>query len=410
MPVLETTLFVLTLILSALFSGSETAYVAANRLKIRLAFRENDASFATTTLLKSDQRFLTTTLVGNNIVMVACSSLAVAVFSTFINDALLVLFTTLFLLMFGEIFPKSITSQMPNRSLRFTIHMLTMFYILFYPLILLAEQISRLLVLLINRESESTKIFSKYDLMVLVREYSSRTTNQLQYERILSRALKFRNKKLWDVMIPRTDINGIEKGETIESIKSIFQQTGYSRLPLYDGDFDHILGFLYMLDFYRAEPGQLPALREPLNLPESTNVVDALKKMQHARVSIAVTVDEHGGTAGLVTVEDIVEKLVGAIHDEFDFKKKHVTSSGESTLIVDGKTSVDELRERYQFDIPEGDYVTIAGMITDALGRIPKIGEAVDFQSFKVRILDASDTKIVKVWMTKKPPKIEDNT
>lgn len=403
---LETTLFVLTLVLSALFSGSETAYVAANRMKIRIAFRENDGSSATATLLKSDQRFLATTLVGNNIVMVACSSLAVVVFSTFINEALLVLFTTMILLLFGEIFPKSITSQIPNRSLRFTIHTLTIFYILFYPLILLAEQLSHFFVWIFNREPESSKIFSKYNLMVLVREYSSRTNTQHYYQRILSRALRFRDKKLWDVMIPRTDIKGVQQGESLESIKTIFEESGFSRLPVYNGDLDDIRGFLYVLDFYRADFGTMPPLRPPYFLPESNKVIDALKKMQEARVSMAVTVDEHGGTAGLVTIEDMVEKLVGAINDEFDLKKKHVKSSGESTLIVDGKTSVDELRERYHFDIPEGDYVTIAGLIIDVLGSIPGAGESIDFDSFKARVLDASETKIIKVWLTKKPKPI----
>jgi CBS domain containing-hemolysin-like protein len=327
----------------------------------------------------------------------------VIVFSAFINEALVILFTTMFLLIFGEIFPKSITSQMPNRSLRLTINVLSFFYVLFYPLIWLAEHLSRLFVWIFNRETESSKIFSKYDLMVLVREYSSQSNKEQYYQKILSRAIKFRDKRLWDVMIPRTEIQGVEVGDSIESIHQFFEKTGLSRLPVYKGDLDHIIGFYYVLDFYHTKSGALPQVREPYFLPESMRVMDALKNMQQENVSVAVTVDEHGGTAGLVSIEDMVEKLVGAINDEFDFKKKQIKASGESTLIVDGKTSVDDLRDRHHFDIPDGDYVTIAGLITDALGRIPKSGESLDFASFKLRVLDATDTKITKVWMTKKP-------
>ncbi len=409
MPVFETTLFVVTLFLSALFSGSETAYIAANRLKIRLAFHEHDKSFASATLLKSDQRFLATTLVGNNIVMVACSSLAVIVFTLFINEALVVLFTTIFLLIFGEILPKSITSQMPNRSLRLTIHILSFFYLLFYPLIWLAEHLSRLFIWFFNRETESSKIFSKYDLLVLVREYSSQSHNEQHYQSILSRALKFRDKRLWDVMIPRTEIQAVQLNDPIDSIKLLFEKSGLSRLPVYDGDLDNIVGFYYWLDFFRVEIGTLPQERQPCFLPESTRVMDALQSMQQDKISVAVAVDEHGGTAGLVSIEDMVEKLVGAINDEFDLNKKQIKASGESTLIVDGKTSIDDLRDRHHFDIPDGDYVTIAGLITDALGRIPKSGESIDFDSFKARVLDATDTKVTTVWMTQKPNMINEN-
>ena len=403
MPIVETTLFVITLLLSAFFSGSETAYVTANRLKIRLYYREQDGASPTATLLHSDQRFLSTTLVGNNIVMVACSSLAVVVFSVFLSEAVLVLFTTMFLLLFGEILPKSIASQMPNKLLRLAVHLLTFFYFLFYPLIWLAETLSRFLVRKFNRDAEATRIFSKYDLLVLVREYASREDFATQNQRILSRAVKFRDKRLWDVMIPRTEILGVEKDEPVHAVKAAFATSGFSRLPVFDGDPDNILGVLYVLDFFSFDFEKLPPLRPPLFLPETTKVIDALKVLQSERISMAITVDEHGGTAGLVTIEDIVEKLVGSILDEFDLRKKHIKTSGDATLVMDGKTSVEDLRERYEVDIPEGDYITVAGLITDTLGRIPKPGESIDFESFKIKVLDASETKILKVWMTKKP-------
>ena len=401
MPLFESILFVLTLLLSAFFSGSETAYVSANRLKIKLSYRDDEKAGSTKKILRSDQRFLSTTLVGNNVVMVACSSLAVIVFSAFVSNAVLVFFTTIFLLLFGEILPKSIATQMPNRALRFSIHVLTIFYYLFYPLIWLAEGLSSLLARLFRRETNKA-LFSKRELLVLLREYSSRSSFAVQNHKLVARALKFRDKRLWDVMIPRTEICGVEKDESLPEVKKMFKKSGYSRLPVYDGDLDNILGFLYALDFFANDFTRRPKMRPTKILPESTRVFEALQTLQKARTSIAVTVDEHGGTAGLVTIEDMVEKLVGAITDEFDYSKKYVKSSGDSALIVDGKTTVDELRERFDIAIPEGDYVTIAGLITDALGRIPNSGEAVDFDTFKLKVLDARENRIVKVWMMKK--------
>ncbi|MBN1560519.1 HlyC/CorC family transporter [candidate division KSB1 bacterium] len=401
MPSVESVLFVLTLLLSAFFSGSETAYISANRLKIKLSYRDEERTGSQVKLLANDQRFLSTTLVGNNIVMVACSSLAIVVFSSFMNDMLLVISTSLVLMLFGEIFPKSIAVQIPNRLLRFSIKLLTLFYFLFYPLIWLAERLSTLLARAIGRQTHTT-LFSKEELLLLVREYSSRSDFTAQNHKLLARALKFRDRRLWDVMVPRTDIFGVEKDESLEAIREMFSKSGYSRMPVYDGDLDNVLGFLYAKDFFKLLHVR-PALRPAMILPESTRVVEALRTLQQAHKSIAITVDEHGGTAGLVTIEDMVEKLVGAIMDEFDYHQKYVKASGNSTFIVDGKTSVDDLRERFEIKIPEGDYVTIGGLILDTLGRIPQAGDLVDFPTFKLKVLEASETKIIKVWITKKP-------
>lgn len=398
----ELILFILFLLLSAFFSGSETAYIAANRLKIRLLYHDGERPSSTASLLRSDQRFLSTTLVGNNIVNVACSSLAIVVFSALVSDALVVVVTTAFLLLVGEIFPKSIASQIPNRLLRLSVHILPVFYVFFYPLIWLAEHLSRFFIRILGLKSESSRIFSRFDLLVLMREYSSRKDIEIN-QALLSRALKFRDKRLWDVMVPRTDILGVEKDDPIEQIKKVFKESGYSRLPVYQGDLDNVLGFFYARDFFAREATTFPEIRKPLIFSESTKLLEALNTLRRQKTSIAITVDEHGGTAGLVTIEDVIEKLVGAIYDEFDFQKKRIKTAGEFTLIVDGKTSVDELRERYDFNIPEGDYVTIAGFIMDKLGAIPESGQALDLDTFKLKVLDANERKIVKVWLTKKP-------
>ncbi len=402
---LYTLLFVLTLVLSAFFSCSETAYVAANRLKLRILYYDSEKGLSSQFLLQSDQRFLTTILVGNNIMMVACSSLSVLVFSTFVSRTVLVFFTTAFLLFFGEILPKSIATQIPNRLSRFSLNLLNLFYLVFFPLTRLTEALSQLVVRVLKGERSESKLFSKSDLPVLVREYSATSAFDGDDYLLLARALRFRDKRLWDVMIPRTDVVGVEFGLPLEKVIEVFKSSGFSRLPVYQENLDHVKGFYYILDFFDMPKDMATLLRPCLALPESMRVMEALQKFQKEKASIAITFDEHGGTAGLVTVEDIIERLVGAIEDEFDKGRFRVRKTSDATLIADGRTTVDELSEKLNIELPEGDYVTIAGLIEDRLGRIPQPGESIDLPTCKIKVLEATKTKISKVWVAKKTKK-----
>jgi putative hemolysin len=396
---MEAYLFILTLMLSALFSGAETAYVASNRLKLRVFYYESGGLGSQNLLLKNDQRFLTTTLVGNNIVVTACSSLAVMLFSPYLSNTLLVGATTVFLLIFGEIIPKSIAAQLPNRLSRFTPKLLSLFYILFYPLIWLVERVTRFFMRLLHRP-ESFQLFSKIDLPILVREYASTNILTEHDQMLLSRALRIRDRRLWDIMVPRTDIVGIDVDGIPDQIQKVFRDSGFSRLPVFRDHLDQIEGFLYVRDFFAHTGNSLPTLRPALFLPESMRVIEALQTLQQGKKSIAVTVDEHGGTAGLVTLEDIVEKLVGSINDEFDIPKSRVQFSGLRTFTVDGRTSIDELREMQKIHLPEGDYVTVAGLLMDKLEHVPIAGEKIEIDGYSIEVLEAASTKVVKVSIT----------
>ena len=398
-----TILFILTLILSAFFSSSETAFVAANRLKLRILYYDADSGQSTRNLLQSDQRFLTATLVGNNIMVVACSSLAVVVFSTFVSSTALVFVTTGFLLLVGEILPKSIATQMPNRLLRLFLGLLNIFYIIFYPIILLTEALSRIIVRIFQSSREQSKLFSKFELPVLVRQYASTTIFDGEDQLLLSRSLRFREKRIWDIMIPRTDVVGVEFDATTQNVVKTFMSSGFSRLPVYENNMDQVKGVYYVLDFIDDPRNINDLIRPALFLPESMNAMEALRKFQNEKVSIAIAVDEHGGTAGLLTLENIIEKLVGAIDDEFDTSRFLIRKTGKSALIADGRITIDELRENLDIILPEGEYVTIAGLIEEKLGRVARAGESVDLPDYKLKVLEATHTKIIKVWIIKKP-------
>ena len=208
-------------------------------------------------------------------------------------------------------------------------------------------------------------------------------------------------------MIPRTDVVGVDISSQLEQVTKKFKSSGFSRMPVYQENLDSIKGFYYILDFFNDFNHLKEILRPALVLPESMNTMEALRTFQKEKVSIAIAVDEHGGTAGLVTMEDIVEMLVGAIDDEFDKNRFHIRRVGDAAIVADARATIDELRDKLDISLPDGEYVTIAGLVQEKLGRIAKAGDIVDLPNSKIKVLEATETKINKVWIVKKPDKLK---
>jgi len=396
---MEWLLFFILFLLGAFFSSSETAYVASNRLKLRLKAHEKKKDDKLFQFLTDAPRFLTTTLVGNNVVIVACSSVAVVLLSPYLSETLLVLTTTIFLLLFSEILPKSVAQQIPNRILKFIGRGINLFYYLLLPLIKLARLMSQVLVRLFGGvDLDVETFFTKSDLPILLREYSSSDTLSKEDRELVKRAVVIGDKRLHDIMVHRTEIIGVEMRTSIDEIISLFRKTGYSRFPVYKDSLDDVRGFIYVLDILNTKGSEPKSLIRPaVFFPETMRAINALHKLRKKHISIALAVDEHGGTAGLVTIEDIVEELFGEIADEYDQKAKITKRVQKSIILTSGREEIDELVERYGLNIPKGDYVTLAGFIEAQLGRIPKAGEKIRLPDFEVTILEASLTKILKV-------------
>ena len=405
-------LLVLTLLLCAFFTASETAYVSSNRLKIYLQSRR-DPKNKMLRLLTDAQKVLIITLVGTNVVMVACSSLAVLIFSPHLEESVLVFLTTAVLLIFGEILPKSIARQMPNRMSRAISRPLNLSYFLLYPLIKIAEIVSQNLVEMFGGGSgDLIAFFKKQDLEILLREYSSAESVSERDRILVNRALRITDKRVNDVMIPRMDIVGLDVGIDIQEVKKAFISTGFSRLPIYDDDIDHIVGFIYALEMFSGNVSLKDMMRPAYYVPETTKAIDALQQLQGAEISIAIAIDEHGGTAGLVTLEDIVEELFGDITDEYDSDSSYFRRLNKRTFLVSGRAEIDDLHERLQLFLPRGEYVTIAGLIESRLGRIPQPGDQVKLEGCRLIVTKADRTKIIEVKIIRKkiPPDSPDQS
>lgn len=403
---METLAIIITLVLSGFFSASETAYVSSNRLRFQLQKQSKSGFNPNLYMLSNAQRFLTTTLVGNNVVMVACSTLAVVLFAPYISETLLIVFTTLLLLIMGEIIPKSVAQQMPNRYIRLAAPLMFMFYIIFYPLNKIAEWMSQLALSLFKGKQHSVNtFFRKQDLLILVREYFSSQTLSLSDRQLITRAMKIGEIRVSDIMIPRTDISGIEVHTSVNQIYDMFIKTGYSRFPVYNNNLDNILGFLYYNDLLGKVSNIHRIIRPALFIPETAKGIQAMKALKTKGRSIAIVIDEHGGTAGLITMEDIVEQMFGSIYDEFDTRLSRIKLPDDSTIIASGRTEVEDLIERHNLPIPRGDYVTLSGYIQNILGYIPKPGEKIKLPFATILILQANSTKIVEVKIIKILPK-----
>ena len=399
---MEAFIFVLTLLLSGYFSGSETAYVASNRLRYQARKQENKGIDHTLFLLADSQRFLTTTLVGNNIVMVACSSIAVVLFSPYISESLMVLVTSVSLLIFGEILPKLVAQQMPNRLTRISAPLMVVFYILFYPLNKIAGWMSQAAVnLLRGSHSEVNNFMKKQDLLILVRDYISSQTLSTHDRKLISRAIKIGDIRVSDIMVPRTDIAGIEDDTPVQEVYDLFIKTGYSRFPVYHQDMDNILGFLYYHDLLQPVTEIKSLVHDALVIPETAKAIHAMNMLKREGKSIALIIDEHGGTAGIITLENVVEQVFGSIYDEFDTHSSRIRAFNESTIVASGRTEVEDLIEQHKLPIPRGDYVTISGYLQDVLGYIPKTGDKVRLPFAVITILKADDTKITDVKIEK---------
>jgi len=380
----------------------------ANRIKHLIRVRgEEDSAFGSYLLL-DPQRFLTTTLVGNNIVMVACSSLSVLIFRDFVPNSILVFVTTAFLLIFGEIIPKSFAQQVPNRLVRIIPALLQFFYYLFYPFVYLAELLSKIILSFSGEQKNVvTHFFSKRDLPILIREYSSPKTIGLDEKKLITKAIIIGEKRLNDIMVPRTEIVSVSKDTSLKELRKAFISSGFSRLPVYEDTIDNIIGFYYAFDILMQSGPTKKPMRPAFFLPETLKAILALKTLRKKHKSIAIVIDEHGGTAGLVTIEDIVEELFGKISDEFDRERVLSRKTSKHVVIADGRAEIEELREKYGISFPAGDYVTVAGLIEHETGRIPEPGEVIEIDGYKCEIRKADERRIleVKIQIKKKKKK-----
>lgn len=410
---------ILSLIFSALFSGLEIAFVSSNKLKIELDKNRGLLSAKILSeFVKHPSRLLGALLLGNNVALVIYgmamalilepSIISILPYQYTSESVVLIIQTiiaTIIILIAAEFIPKALFRINPNMILNIFAVPVKIYYFIFYPFIHFNVWISEFVLNSILRQKLKSHdyTFSPTDLDNYLREFSTdnREEGEVKQEiQMLQNAIDFRNIKLRECMVPRTDISAIEQNDSIENLKSNFIESGHSKILIYKKSLDNIIGFVHSSDMF-INPANIKAIMHSLPIvPEAMLANNVLKMFIKEHKSIALVVDEFGGTSGIVTMEDIIEEIFGEIEDEYDvdeFKEKQINAS---EFLFSGRLEIDFLNEKYNLNLPESDdYETLGGLIINIHESIPEKNEVIIQEPFKFIITDASDARIDQVHL-----------
>ena len=410
----------ITMIFSAFFSGMEIAFVSSNRLLAEMDREKNGlAQKAIALFYQHPNNFVSTMLVGNNIALVIYGILFAKIFDATLfyplSDGLRVtadtLLSTLVVLFTGEFIPKTIFKNNPNTMLTFFAVPAYVCYVVLYPIArfatLLSKGLLRIIGIRMNKNVEERE-FTKVDLDYLVQTSIDNADNQDdigEEVKIFQNALDFSETKVRDCMVPRTEIDAVEDTATLETLKQVLIESGHSKIIVYHEDIDHVVGYIHSSDMFRipadASPDALLSALKPdlvrsiSFVPETMLASKLMKMLMQQKRSLAVVVDEFGGTSGLVSLEDVMEEITGEIEDEHDNHKYVAKQIGDREYIISARLEIEKVNELFGLSLPESDdYMTLGGLILHEYQSFPKLNEIIQIGNFEFKIIKNTATKI----------------
>lgn len=402
-------IILISIILSAFFSGMEIAFVSANKLHIELEKkREGFIPVILGKLTQKSSKFITTMLIGNNISLVIFSYFTGKVFLEAFHIENLLLQTgisTLIILITAEFLPKAIFRVYANQVLKILAVPAYFFYLILYVFSFIINGISDFFLRVFFKASaqELQTEFSKEELGNYISEQLEIGNNDEEVDseiQIFQNALEFQKLKAREIMVPRTEIMAIEIHESVNQLKETFVDTGYSKILVYKNSMDDIIGYVNAFELFKR-PRTIKSILLPIEIvPESMMINDVLNLLTKKRKSIAVVVDEYGGTSGMITVEDIVEELFGEIEDEHDVQELLEEQINELEFNLSARLEVDYLNETYDLEIPKEEaYETLGGFIINHTENIPEQDEELEILNFHIKILKVSSAKIDDIYL-----------
>ena len=405
------------MLFSAFFSGMEIAYVSSNRMLAEMTADGSRISHRIVSFFyKHPNTFVSTMLVGNNIALVIYGILIARLLDNTVFQGMSEAFTvtadtvisTVIVLFTGEFLPKTIFKNSANTLLNFFAMPAWLCYVTLYPLSRLCTTISRMMLraLGVNVSKEEPKEeFSKVDLDYLVQQSIDKAGNEEEIQeevRIFQNALDLSDTKVRDCMIPRTEINAVEKGTPLEELRQKFVESGRSKIIVFEGDIDHIIGYIHSSELFRIKEEWLSHVRQMPFIPETMAARKLMQNMLMQKTNLAVVVDEFGGTSGIVALEDIVEEIIGEIEDEHDISSYECRKTNDGGYLVSARLEIERVNEALGLGLPEGDdYKTVGGLILDRYQSFPKLNEVIAIDGWNCKILKNTETKIELVKFTK---------
>ncbi|MFA6170471.1 MAG: hemolysin family protein [Candidatus Margulisiibacteriota bacterium] len=418
---LELLVMILLLMMSAFFSASETAITSLSRLKIKgLLEKKARGAIALSLLKEKPGDFLSTILIGNNLVNTAAAAVATSLTISIFERSgagemayavgLATGLMTFFLLVFGEITPKTVAIHNAERVALMAAPIIYFLKFLFQPIAFLVNIFCRPLVYLFGGGKMGKGGFlTEEEIEMVLAEGEKEGLIEEEERAMISSIFAFGDTIAREVMTPRPDMIACEVNQTVKEVTKLILDSGHSRIPVYEGSLDNVIGVVYAKDLLKKSRGTIrEMLHSPFVIPESKKVAELLHEMQTARTHLAIIADEYGMTSGIVTMEDLVEEIVGEIHDEFEREEKGYEHVDDGAAIIDGKLAIADLNDRLGVEIPKGDYDTVGGFVFSQLGKAPSVGDVVHYENLLISVERVQRRRITRVKIVKFPEKIEE--
>lgn len=396
---------IILVLLSGYFSATETAFSSLNKAKLKTIIEKGDKKSKkaqlTLTLTEKYDKLISTILVGNNIVNIAAASISTVMFVSLYGDIGATISTaviTIVVLIFGEISPKSIAKDCPERFAMFSAPFINILIWILSPINFIFSAWKKLLTLIFRIEDDGK--ISSDELIMIVDEVQQDGNLEEEESELIKNAIEFTEHVAEDIITHRVDIEAVSKDATKEEISNSFYRTQFSRILVYDGTIDNIVGVIHMKDFYTetgiTDKTIAELMTKPVFIQKSEKINDILKVLQKNKSHIAIVIDEYGGTHGLITMEDILEELVGEIWDEHDEIIEPIEKIGNDIFEVDASLDFDEFCKYFEINC-ETDNNSTGGWVMEQLSKIPEVGETFEYENLKIEITETDTHRVVKI-------------
>ena len=415
--IIQLVIVIILLSASAFFSSAETALMTSNKLKMRNLAENGDKRAAKVLkVTENTDKMLSAILIGNNIVNLTASSISTALTLKIFGSKLVGIATgilTFLILVFGEITPKNVASKNAEKMALAYIGVISFLVTLLTPVIFIVNTVAKFVISIFNKNSDDNNAVTEEELRAMVEYSHEEGIIENEEKKMIVNVVDFGDTVAGDIMVPRVDMVMVDEKSSYEEILQVFREERYTRIPVYEETPDNVIGILNVKDFLLIEDKEnfimKELLREPLYTYEYKKTSALMMDMRKTGANIVIVLDEYGITAGLITLEDMLEEIVGEIRDEFDADEDEgITKVSDLEYLIDGSTNLDDINDRIGLSLSSEEYESIGGLIMEKLGRLPVEGEIINFDNIVLTVKKMDHARIEKVCLKLKQPVVKE--
>lgn len=415
--IIQLVIVIILLSASAFFSSAETALMTSNKLKMRnLADNGNKRAAKVLKVTENTDKMLSAILIGNNIVNLTASSISTALTLKIFGSKLVGIATgilTFLILVFGEITPKNVASKNAENMALAYIGVISFLVTLLTPVIFIVNTVAKFVISIFNKNGDDNNAVTEEELRAMVEYSHEEGVIENEEKKMIVNVVDFGDTVAGDIMVPRVDMVMVDEKSSYEEILQVFREERYTRIPVYEETPDNVIGILNVKDFLLIEDKEnfvmKELLREPLYTYEYKKTSALMMDMRKTGANIVIVLDEYGITAGLITLEDMLEEIVGEIRDEFDADEDEgITKISDLEYLIDGSTNLDDINDRIGLSLSSEEYESIGGLIMEKLGRLPVEGEIINFDNIVLTVKKMDHARIEKVCLKLKQPVVKE--